>query len=173
MAGNLLATIVALVLGHQEPGSIQELIYREDVVCMAENVYHEARGEPVQGQVAVANVTLNRVKAGKWADTVCDVVFQSQQFEWTISYKARDSPKDRVAWSVALSISAMVYTGIIEDQTRGATYFYAPKKVHPKWAKQMTRITRIGDHLFLKEDPAKKATKQSTAKHKSKAPAKP
>lgn len=53
------------------------------VLCLALNIYHEARGEPIDGQIAVAAVTLNRVQDPRWPDTVCDVVYQPNQFSWT------------------------------------------------------------------------------------------
>ena len=68
----------------------------EALLCLTLNVYHEARGEPFLGQVAVAEVTLNRVDDLRWPDTVCEVVYQPYQFSWTLEDK--DPPADLIAF---------------------------------------------------------------------------
>ena len=63
------------------------------VICLALNIYHEARGEPIEGQRAVASVTLNRTLDPRWPSTVCGVVYDPQQFSWTSHPRLSLNPK--------------------------------------------------------------------------------
>jgi len=114
--------------------------------CLAMNVYHEARGEAVEGQIAVAHVTLNRVKADYWPDTICEVVYQEYQFSWTHLIKD-PTPKDKKAWDQALVIARDVMIGNTVDPSEGATFYHA-SYVNPDWAKQMVISKVIGVHVF-------------------------
>ena len=76
----------------------------EAVLCLALNVYFEARSEPINAQFAVAEVTMNRVNSDAYPDTVCEVVWQRKQFSWTHDGKS-DNPKDGHAWRVALAVA--------------------------------------------------------------------
>lgn len=124
----------------------------KEINCLAMNIYHEARGEPDDGQLAVALVTMNRVYSGRYPNTVCEVVWQASQFSWTIDYSDQEIP-DTTSWHKANEIASRVFKkyATIRDHTKGALYYYAPKKVYPSWArfKQVTRT--IGGHVFLKE----------------------
>ncbi len=131
-----------------------------EIRCLALNIYHEARGEPTYGQLAVAIVTMNRVRSEKYPDTVCGVVWQRRQFSWTHDGRS-DRPRERRAWKLALEIATFVYekydllkhrTGGAWDITQGALYYYAPRKVNPYWARYKEPTRQIGDHLFLRED---------------------
>lgn len=134
--------------------------YREEVRCLALNVYHEARGEPIEGQLAVALVTMNRVRHERYPDTVCKVVWQPRQFSWTRDGRS-DRPTDGEAWKRALEIATFVYkrydglratTNGALDVTKGAIYYFAPKKVNPHWARYKVVTREIGGHVFLTED---------------------
>lgn len=126
--------------------------------CLALNVYFEARGEPVEGQLAVAMVTMNRVTSKQYPNTVCGVVWQRRQFSWTHDGKS-DRPRNREAWALAKKISKFVlnkYGSLKElsngalDLTNGALHYYAPDLANPRWAKHKEVTRRIGGHLFLK-----------------------
>jgi spore germination cell wall hydrolase CwlJ-like protein len=133
--------VIAILAALQEPH-----LDRREVYCLAQNVYHEARGEPRVGQAAVANVTINR--AHKRGKTVCEVVFEPSQFSWASSNPPR---ADQDAWHQAVEIAGMTYAGLIPDQTKGATYFYEFRKVKPAWASKY-KVTRvIAKHKFMKE----------------------
>lgn len=128
--------------------------------CLALNIYHEARGEPIDGQLAVAIVTMNRVRSDKYPNTVCRVVWQHRQFSWTQDGRS-DRPRDRQAWALAKRIAEVVYEkyDLLKarskgawDITRGALYYYAPHKVDPHWARYKQPTRQIGGHLFLRED---------------------
>jgi N-acetylmuramoyl-L-alanine amidase len=122
--------------------------------CLALNVYHEARSEPVVGQVAVAAVTLNRVASGAFPDSVCGVVEQGGQernhcqFSWWCDGRT-DAPKNRDAWDEALRVSLLALSGKAHDPTGGALYYHTTS-VHPRWSKVFKRTARIGAHVFYK-----------------------
>lgn len=125
-------------------------IDRKDVQCLARNIYHEARGESVEGQLGVAFVTLNR--AEKRGLSICKTVYQKNQFEWT-KYKKRLKEKDAEAWKMSVETAAFVLAGMITvDPTNGADHFYAPEKTSPDWAESMNQTAMIGNHLFLRSD---------------------
>lgn len=125
------------------------------LMCMALNVYHESRSEDLRGQVAVANVTLNRVAASKWPNDVCSVVEQGYtkgkpncQFSWYCDGKS-DTPTDTVSWARAVLVANDVMMGYIPDITKGATHYHA-KYVNPYWSKSFTKTVEIGSHIFYK-----------------------
>ena len=117
----------------------------EDLQCLAENVYHEARGEPLVGQYAVAEVTMNRVRSREFPDSVCAVVHQPGAFSWT---DRSDSPAPSgYEWRRAQAIAASVYDNSEAPLVAGALYYHATY-ISPDWAATRSQITRIGRHLF-------------------------
>ena len=118
--------------------------------CLALNIYHEARGEVVEGQIAVAHVTLNRVAHDYWPDTICDVVYQRAQFSWTLLLDDY-TPRERIAWERAKVIARDVMIGNTVDPTYGATFYHA-NYVNPDWANQMEISKVIGYHIFYTWD---------------------
>jgi spore germination cell wall hydrolase CwlJ-like protein len=129
--------------------------------CLALNVYHEARSEPETGQLAVAAVTLNRVRSEGYPDSVCEVVKQGGeqrhrcQFSWWCDGKS-DRPTEPEAWNNAKRISRLALLGLTEDPTNEALYYHATY-VQPRWSKKMERTARIDQHVFYRPksvDPA-------------------
>ena len=118
--------------------------------CLALNIYHEARGERVEGQIAVAQVTLNRVNHTKWESTICGVVYEAKQFSWTHLIKD-PAPTEARAWTRARIIARDVMIGNVEDPTNGAVYYHA-NYVNPDWAEFMDLTKVIGNHLFYTWD---------------------
>ncbi|WP_199153494.1 cell wall hydrolase [Chromobacterium sp. ASV23] len=131
------------------------------VMCLALNVFHEARGEPLAGQIAVAQVTINRAKE---QDGVCSAVFEDKQFSWvdartrvkrvdgkvvSIQLKRRALPNDERAWASAVSVAAGALAGVYPDYVRGAK-FYHEKSVRPDWLKHFKKVAVIGNHVFYK-----------------------
>jgi spore germination cell wall hydrolase CwlJ-like protein len=118
----------------------------EAVVCLALNIYFEARGEPLDGQLLVAEVTLNRAKNRN--QTVCEVVWDKKQFSWTHDGKS-DKPRDLKAYAHALDLAEQVL--IDPDKVllgTPANYFHATHIKKPKWAKKMTVLGKNGNHIF-------------------------
>ena len=120
---------------------------RQQVMCVAENIYHEARGEDTLGQIATANVVMNRVAHPAYPSTACRVIHQRHQFSWTIK-RRRHLIRDGPAWTKAVETAALVYSGLINDQTHGATHYYNPSKVKPSWRLAFQFIGDIGNHRF-------------------------
>ena len=118
--------------------------------CLALNIYHEARGERVEGQIAVAQVTMNRVEHDKWGSTICEVVYQPKQFSWTHMIEDQ-TPQESRAWRKAKVIARDVMIGNVDDPTMGAVYYHA-NYVNPDWAEYMDLSKVIGNHLFYTWD---------------------
>tara|TARA_R110001606_G_scaffold362240_1_gene516008 strand:- start:789 stop:1211 length:423 start_codon:yes stop_codon:yes gene_type:complete len=116
------------------------------LVCLSLNVYHEARDQPLEGQIAVAQVTMSRVASDVFPDDVCGVVWQPSQFSWTHDGKS-DKPKEKKAWETAKAIAQIVSTNDIKDETTGATDYHADY-VAPYWAKGYYHTVTIGTHIF-------------------------
>ena len=123
---------------------------KEQHKCLAMNIYHEARSESMQGQIAVAQVTLNRVEHDKWPSTICEVVYEPKQFSWTFLLKDHSTTEAR-AWKKAQIIARDVMIGNVEDPTYGAVFYHA-NYVDPNWAKYVDLTKVIGNHLFYTWD---------------------
>jgi spore germination cell wall hydrolase CwlJ-like protein len=121
--------------------------HAQNIACLARNVYFEARGEPEAGQYAVAEVTMNRKASGRYANTVCGVVYERKAFSWTeIDSLPEPEPE---AWARAQQIAEEVYYGRHKPVLNGALFFHATY-VKPDWALERRRIARIGNHVFYK-----------------------
>jgi len=120
------------------------------VMCLALNIYFEARGEDMLGQLAVAEVTLNRVESSRYPDNVCDVVWQHKQFSWTHDGKS-DKPKDARAWAEAQRIARIALSenemAVVGD---GVTHYHA-SYVSPYWASSYERVAKVGKHIFYRK----------------------
>lgn len=122
----------------------------KELECLALNIYHEARSERVEGQIAVAQVTINRVNHDKWPSTICGVVYQHKQFSWTHLIKDH-TPKEIKAYEDAMVIARDVMIGNVDDPTDGAVFYHA-NYVNPDWVKYMDLSKVIGSHLFYTWD---------------------
>lgn len=123
--------------------------------CLATAIYFEARGEPISGQIAVAEVILNRVDSGAYPNTICAVTNQgvgSAGRACQFSY-ACDGRSDVMTSSTARSrsekLAALMLAGRDRTITAGATHFHT-RAVRPGWAGRMTRTATIGHHLFYR-----------------------
>jgi N-acetylmuramoyl-L-alanine amidase len=127
-----------------------------EIRCLAENIYFEARGEPLEGQYAIAEVTMNRLASPHFPDTVCDVVHDTRwdrlrrrlvaHFSWTAF--ERSDPKGP-AWDLAMKVATAVYdqkyTPVMPD-----ALFYHATYVNPYWAKSKRVVAKIGNHIFYR-----------------------
>lgn len=119
--------------------------------CLTEALYFEARGEPLSGQRAVAEVIMNRVDHPAFPKSVCGVVNQQGQF----SYKGRSlRMRDGAAASRARRVAAELLAGAPRSLTSGATYFHTTY-VRPSWTHRFTRTARIGSHVFYRRGGAR------------------
>jgi spore germination cell wall hydrolase CwlJ-like protein len=145
--GMLAATLLAsLTLGTGTLAPIHPVkANAKDIECLAKNIYHESRGEPLHGQIAVALVTVNRVNSGLFHNTICGVVYAPSQFSWTLDKTKR--VRDSKAWQTAQEISRAVLTQTIALPNFTATHFHT-KQVKPRWAKTKMQVAVIGNHVF-------------------------
>lgn len=125
------------------------------LMCLALNVYHEARGEPMIGQYAVAHVVINRVQDDMWPDDVCSVVKDGYRkgnnkcaFSWYCDGQS-DKPTEARAWLIAQNVAADVLSGAVEDITYGSTHYHATY-VRPWWAKHYSKTVSYGSHIFYR-----------------------
>lgn len=122
-----------------------ESVKHTDVVCLAKNIYHEARGEPLHGQVAVAQVTVNRLRAGNYGTSICAVVYKPKQFSWTQIKQPKIS--DTKAWESSVIVARAVLTNSLPASKFSALYFHT-RQVNPRWNKHKQIEKVIGNHVF-------------------------
>jgi spore germination cell wall hydrolase CwlJ-like protein len=116
-----------------------------EIMCLAKNIYYEARGEPLHGKIAVAQVTLNRVThRTEFQSSICGVVYAKHQFSWTMEkYREPRGP----AWQEAQALAKAVVIGTVYLPDFKALYFHN-LTVKPQWNKTKELVARIGNHIF-------------------------
>lgn len=145
--------------------------------CLATNIYHEARGESIEGKFAVGHVTLNRVHSDRYPDTICGVVYQAElrenwkgnmvpkryrcQFSWFCDGKSDDIilktstgqiiRKNMEAWEDSLDVATALLKHDIQDITSGATHYYNDKIADPFWADVYVKVAQIDNHVFHRQ----------------------
>ena len=140
----------------------------QEAVCLAKNMYYEARNQGLAGQLAVSLVVMNRVKDDRYPNTICEVVEQGPvreswkkngvfypirnrcQFSWYCDGKS-DEPKEPTTYGRLLDLSLdLVYDDLqVVDFTEGATHYHAAY-VFPAWRKSKTKTVEIADHIFYR-----------------------
>ena len=134
----------------------------EAIACLAMAVYFEARGDPMVGQVAEAQVVMHRVADHRYPDDVCGVVKQGYYYSWNPEMPIRgkcqfsfwcdgkpETMDDAEAYIWAREIARATIAGSLYDTTQGATHYHA-YYVKPTWSKRFTRTVRINDHIFYR-----------------------
>jgi spore germination cell wall hydrolase CwlJ-like protein len=121
----------------------------EQTNCLAVAVYHEARGETLEGQLAVANVVINRARSGRYPPTWCEVVKQPWQFSFV--RKGRFPPVDAGsrAWWNAQSIARIAASNAAAAVPSDCLWYHADY-VAPSWGRRLTRVEKIGAHIFYR-----------------------
>lgn len=127
--------------------------YPRALLCLRAAVYHEAGFEPMAGRRAVAQVILNRTHHPAFPKSVCDVVYQGShspvcQFSFACD-EARYRPVAANAWAEAEQVAANALAGSVEAPVGMATHYHADY-VAPRWAPLLTKITRVGTHIFYR-----------------------
>jgi len=127
----------------------------EAILFLAMNIYHEARGEPIHAQIAVAEVTINRVKSPNYPNTIKGVVTQtgggSCAFSWWCDGYA-DEPEDKKAWARSVFLADFMldegeYVSVIGDKA----LFYHNLNVTPYWLTDVVELQQIGKHKFYRK----------------------
>ena len=134
--------------------------YADEEECLTEAVYFEARGETFIGQLAVANVIMERVRSPEFPPTVCEVVHAGVQWNGNpvrnrcaFSYWCdglHERMTDKEAYKTAKNVARMAIDGVLYEEVMGATFYHA-SYVKPEWATHFNFLTRIGKHLFYGE----------------------
>lgn len=126
-------------------------IKEQEIDCLAQNIYYEARGESTKGKIAVGHVTLNRVKHTQFGNSVCGVVTQKHkkrcQFSWVCDNKLPAIKQE--LYADIRNLAEKIYHGKIKDNTKGATYFHN-EAVLPDWSDCKIYTGQIGNHHFYK-----------------------
>lgn len=128
---------------------------KKEQKCLAIGIYFEARGEPVKGQAAVAQVILNRVRNPTYPDTICGVVYQNDHWRNRCQFSfACDGIRDTISspkhWDTAVAVASSVTAGKIWLDSVGSSTHYHATYVSPKWAPTMKRLVKIGQHIFYR-----------------------
>ena len=128
----------------------KQVVMRE-VECLARNIYFEAGGEPRAGKIAVAEVTMNRVKSRQYPRTVCGVVHQKSkgvcQFSWVCEGK-KNVRKNTDAWRDSVKIAEDILISKKEYGIIGSAKHFHAVYVNPSWAESKRMIKKIGQHIF-------------------------
>jgi spore germination cell wall hydrolase CwlJ-like protein len=143
-----LAAVLAAFFAAAAPAAAEDVPSERDLACIAEAVYYEARGEPIQGRAAVAYVVLNRARSGEFPRTPCAVVAEGCQF----SYRCDGRPEAlavRADRDAAFVTAKAVLTGAVADPTDGALFFHA-SRIRPGWFETRARVGTIGNHVFYR-----------------------
>lgn len=120
----------------------------QDLICLARNIYHEARFEPYIGKIAVAQVTFNRAMDGKWGDTICEVVYARKQFSWTLNKKLKYKELHGKRWNEVMHVAKMFQYGVRVRDINSNVKWYHADYVSPKWRNDFTRVSKLGRHIF-------------------------
>lgn len=121
----------------------------EQLRCLAGAVYFEARGEPLAGQLAVAQVVINRSEDRRWPASYCGVVYQPSQFSFVRGGRMPHIPTNSAAWTRAKAIAQIAHEGLWQSEAADAVYFHA-RYVRPGWSHRKTRLAQIDTHVFYR-----------------------
>lgn len=115
--------------------------------CLASAIFYEARSESFEGQLAVAQVILNRFESGRFARSICGVVLQPGQFSFVRGGAIPEISKTSKDWREALAIARIAQARLHRSGVNDALFFHATH-VNPKW--RLSRVTSIGNHVFYR-----------------------
>lgn len=140
-----------------KPASLERLISQTDVSspldaeleCLAGAIYFESRGEPIAGQLAVAQVIINRAESPRFPATYCGVVKQPSQFSFVKRGHMPTPRKSSAAWNRAKAIARIAHEGAWASAARDSLFFHATH-VRPSWSGRKTALTTISSHVFYK-----------------------
>lgn len=134
-----LPTMVAQ-LRSSDPGS-------RELECLAAGVYFESKGEPLSGQLAVADVIANRAGSGRFPDSYCAVLLQKGQFSFVRHGSWPRISRNAGAWKTAVAVAKIADQDLMESTAADALYFHA-RTARPGWHKK--QVAAIGNHLFFR-----------------------
>jgi spore germination cell wall hydrolase CwlJ-like protein len=115
--------------------------------CLANAVYFEARGESIEGQLAVAEVVLNRAASGRYPTDLCGVITQPWQFSFIRNGRFPKADRTSESWRKAVAIAEIARKQIVDSLPSDVLWYHATY-VSPSWGKRLTRQSQIGLHIF-------------------------
>lgn len=121
----------------------------EELHCLAGAVYFEARGEPLAGQLAVAQVVINRSESRQFPASYCGVVHQRSQFSFVKNGRMPNIRQGSSAWQRAKAIARIAHQGMWESEADDSLYFHA-NYVRPGWSRSKQARARISTHIFYR-----------------------
>lgn len=121
----------------------------EELKCLAGAVYFESRGEPLAGQLAVAQVVINRAESPLYPSDYCGVVYQRAQFSFVKGGRMPAIRTESASWRKAKAIARIAHRGLWESEAGDALYFHA-NYVRPSWSRKKTALATIDTHIFYK-----------------------
>jgi spore germination cell wall hydrolase CwlJ-like protein len=119
----------------------------EETECLARAVYYESKGEPLQGQLTVAEVILNRAESGRFPSTICGVIRQRGQFSFVRGGHIPTPPANSRDWRVAVAIAEIAMADLADGAAPRALFFHA-RHVSPAWRR--ARVATVGNHVFYR-----------------------
>ena len=119
----------------------------EETECLARAVYWESKGEPLAGQLAVAEVVINRTQSGRFRPTICGVVRQPSQFSFVRRGHIPQPPSRSRDWRTAVAIAQIATQQLADGAAPRALFFHA-RRVNPGW--RLTRVATVGNHVFYR-----------------------
>ena len=134
-----LSALVA-TMAHDEPED-------SELRCLATGIYFESRGEPLEGQLAVGQVILNRAASGRFATTACGVLTQPSQFSFVRRGVVPTAPAQSLAWRTAVAVARVARANQWNSPAPGALFFHA-RHVAPGWTRPV--VARLGNHIFYR-----------------------
>jgi len=115
--------------------------------CLARAVYWESKGEPLAGQLTVAEVIINRSRSGRFASTICGVVRQRGQFSFVRGGHIPAAPQSSRDWRTAVAIAQIARLDLAQGSAPRALFFHA-RHARPGW--RLTRVATVGNHIFYR-----------------------
>src|SRR6187397_321892 len=120
-----------------------------DLQCLAQAIYFEARGEPLDGQLAVGSVIVNRTTSGRYPSDYCSVVTQPGQFSFVRHGRIPSPDEASLAWSHARAIAQIAHQDLWHSAAGEALFFHA-RYVRPGWARNKVQLAAIESHIFYR-----------------------
>jgi spore germination cell wall hydrolase CwlJ-like protein len=116
--------------------------------CLASAVYFESRGEPIEGQLAVAQVVMNRAASGRYPADLCGVITQPAQFSFVRHGRMPMADRASEAWRKAVAVAHIAHDKLAQAEVPSGVLWYHATYVSPSWGKRLTRQAQIGLHIF-------------------------
>jgi spore germination cell wall hydrolase CwlJ-like protein len=150
--------VAAYIESGYQPTSLRVEHANAERDCLAQAIYHEARGETATGQMAVANIIVNRARSGDFPDSLCGVIYQNAnkgryRCQFTFACDGRDdTPGERRAWDRSQDLAQQVYAEFATGEDIGvlpnSALYYHTNAVRPSWANTFSRVATVDSHIF-------------------------